>query len=214
MLLFIAIGMDEIDLKAATRVEYTRQIHNRLMHHFGHLILNTLDSSTVAHYLVMRRKGGAAKGGNRERATLSSAISWGMGLGYCDSNPCLGVRRNKETPSKVYVADDMLDDAVARAPPSLQNLLMVAYLTGLRQGDLRALQRSNITEQGIRLTQSKDGKDRLVEWSPELRRDRIAARNDPDIRGSGRIRHAHVKPGRREGRRATRCHGEVGLARR
>jgi integrase len=169
MILFVARGMDELELKPATRPEYMRQINGRLQHHFGHMLLNTLEATHIAQYLQLRKVEGAPKGGNRERATLSSIISWGMRYGWCAGpNPCYGVRRNKETPSKVYVEDAQLKDVIDLAPPCLRDLLAVGFLSGLRQGDLRILTRENITDKGIELIQSKDKKYRLITWSAAL----------------------------------------------
>lgn len=181
MMLYIARGMDS--LKPATKPEYIRQINSRLQHHFGHLILNSLESTHIAQYLEMRKNEGAAKGGNRERATLSSVISWGMRFGWCVSNPCHGVRRNREAPSRRYVTDTELKGVIDRASPALQDLLAVAFLTGLRQGDLRVMTREAITPTGIRLTQSKDGKDREISWSEPLKFfiERALARSESDF---------------------------------
>jgi integrase len=167
MMLYIARALPE--LKMATRPEYIRIINARLQHHFGHLILNTLEPMHVAQYLEMRKNEGAAVGGNRERAVLGSVISWGMRFGWCVSNPCHGVKRNREAPSRRYVTDAELKGVIDRASPALQNLLAVAFLTGLRQGDLRTLTRANITAKGIELRQSKDGKLREIEWSDPLK---------------------------------------------
>jgi integrase len=180
MILYVARALTE--LKPATQPEYLRQINGRLQHHFGHMLVNTLEQTHIAQYLQLRKTEGAAKGGNRERATLSSIISWGMRFGWCMSNPCYGVRRNKETPSKVYVTDEYLKSVIDFAPPCLQDLFAVAYLTGLRQGDLRIMTRANITERGIELRQSKDGKLRVITWSAPLKHfvDRALARSTCD----------------------------------
>jgi integrase len=156
-------------LKPATQPEYVRIINARLQHHFGHMILNTLESTHIAQYLEKRKNEGAAVGGNRERAVLGSVISWGMRFGWCNFNPCHGVKRNREQPSKRYVTDEELKSVLDRAPPPLLDLLAVAYLTGLRQGDLRTLKRENIAAEGIKLRQSKDGKLRVISWSEALK---------------------------------------------
>jgi integrase len=167
MMLYIARALPE--LRPATQPEYLRIINSRLQHHFGHVILNSLESTHVAQYLEMRKVEGAAIGGNRERAVLGSVISWGMRFGWCSSNPCHGVRRNREVPSKRYVTDPELAEVLNRAPAPLADLLAVAYLTGLRQGDLRVMTRDAVTPSGIRLRQSKDGKLREISWSPALK---------------------------------------------
>jgi integrase len=181
MALYIIRALPE--LKPATRPEYVRIINSRLQHHFGHLILNSLEPMHVAQYLEMRKVEGAAVGGNRERAVLGSVISWGMRFGWCTSNPCHGVKRNKESPSKRYIENQELVDVLNRAPAPLADLLAVAYLTGLRQGDLRVMTREAITPTGIRLTQSKDGKLREVSWSAPLKYfiERALARSETDF---------------------------------
>lgn len=167
MILYIARALP--DLREATRPEYVRIINARLQHHFGHVILNRLQSSDVAQYLQIRQDEGAAIGANRERAVLGSIISWGMRFGWCSSNPCFGVRRNREVPSRRYVTDSELTAAFERASEPMKDLLAVAFLTGLRQGDLRILTKANITARGIELRQSKDGKLRIIEWSAALK---------------------------------------------
>lgn len=157
------------ELKAASRPEYERILTGRLQHHFGSMILGTLKPTHVAQYLELRKKEGAPVGGNRERAVLGSVLSWAMRFGWIDSNPCHGVRRNRETPSRVYVTDVAFRTAFDRASPALQDLLAVALLTGLRQTDLRQMTKDAVTDEGLSLRQSKDGKLRVITWSDALR---------------------------------------------
>lgn len=167
MLRYVADALPE--LKAASRPEYERIITGRLQHHFGSMILGTLKPSHIAQYLELRKREGAPVGGNRERAVLGSVLSWGMRFGWIDSNPCHGVRRNRETPSRVYVTDVAFRTAFDRASPALQDLLAVALLTGLRQTDLRQMTKEAVTDEGLSLRQSKDGKLRVITWSDALR---------------------------------------------
>lgn len=167
MSLYIARALPE--LKPASQPEYVRIIENRLQHHFGHMLPDQLEPSHVAQYLEMRKRDGAPVGGNRERAVLGSIMSWAMRFGWVRSNPCHGVRRNRESPSRRYVTDDELRTVLDRAPDALTDLLAVAYLTGLRQTDLRLLRQEAVTAKGLRLRQSKDGKLREISWTPSLR---------------------------------------------
>ena len=167
MIRYIAEALPE--LKPASQPEYERIIAVRLQHHFGSMILGTLKPTHIAQYLEMRKREGAPVGGNRERAVLGSVCGWAMRFGWLDANPCHGVRRNREMPSKRYVTDADFRTAFDRAGDPLQDLLAVALLTGLRQTDLRTLRKSAVTREGIELRQSKDGKLRLIEWSDALR---------------------------------------------
>lgn len=178
MALYIARALP--DLKPDSQPEYRRIIENRLQHHFGHMLPDELEPSHVAQYLEMRKRDGAPVGGNRERAVLGSVMSWAMRFGWVKFNPCHGVRRNRETPSRRYVTDDELRAVIDRASPPLADLLAVAYLTGLRQTDLIRMTRDAVTQKGLRLRQSKDGKLREIEWSPPLRFfvERVLRRSD------------------------------------
>jgi integrase len=167
MQLYIVQGME--DLAQATKPEYIRHINGRLTHHFGHMLLNTIEKSTVKQYLVKRKKQGAAIAGNRERSTFGAVCEWGLGLGYLSENPCRGVKRNRERKSKVYVEDAELKAVLDDAPPAMFNILSVAYLTGLRQTDLRHLKKSQVSEKGIKLDQSKDQKRRFITMTPVLK---------------------------------------------
>jgi integrase len=158
-----------LGLAPATHGEYLRCAHASLIPALGRVDIHKLRPSMVATYLERGRRAGRAVSANRERAVLSSAFEWGMRNGYAESNPCRGVRRNRESPSRVYVTDEQYLAAYRRAPQCVRNLMHVGYLTGLRLSDLCSLRQSWVTSDGIELTESKTGKRRLIEWSPFLR---------------------------------------------
>lgn len=160
---------DTLDLSPVTRAEYVRCSHASLLPALGRLQIDAVRPSMVATYLEQGRRKGRAVAANRDRAVLSSAFEWGLRNGHCESNPCRGVRRNRERPSRTYVTDAQYLDAYRRAPTCVRNLMHVGYLTGLRLSDLTRLKRSWITESGIELDESKTGKRRLIEWSRFLR---------------------------------------------
>ena len=54
-------------------------------------------------------------------------------------------------------------------PPMIKTAMELAVLTGLRRGDLLALTRENLTDDGIELVESKTDKALIIEWSDELR---------------------------------------------
>ena len=117
-----------------------------------------------------KRKRASRAHGYCERAVLSAAYEFGLRNGYATSNPCRGVRRNKEKPRKRYVTTPELQAALDKAPMQFQELLAAAYYTGLRQADLLALRISDLRKDGIYVTESKTGRARIIEWSPELRK--------------------------------------------
>lgn len=168
MRMYQASGMDH--LKPATKVDY-EHILKRLAHHFGDITVNTLRPNQVAHFLETRRRAGrGATRANREFAVLSAVHDWGMRQLYVESNPCHGVRRNTEKPRKTYVTDEAFLEIFNKANRAFQDLIAVAYLTGIRQTDLIAMDRkAHLTPRGIEFIESKTGKAHVQEWSDAVR---------------------------------------------
>jgi len=167
LIAFIKAGMTK--LRPPTQRDYRRIVVTRLIPFCGHMPRNALKPTHVAQYLDQRETEGAAVAGNRERACLSSACNYGMRKGWLEMNPCHGVRRNTERPSKVYVAHEALSAAIDRAPECLQDLLAVAYLTGIRQTDLRQMTPSAVHGDRLRFIESKTGKPADYEITRTLR---------------------------------------------
>lgn len=171
---FIKNGMGK--LSPSTQKDYRRIVVTRLIPFCGHMPRNALKSSHVAQYLQHREDEDCAVAGNRERACLSSGCNYGMRKGWLDGNPCYGVRRNRETPSKVYVETESLVETHGRASAALQLLLNGAYLSGIRFTDLALLERTmlvQLTIEGrkkwfIRWDESKTDKPNLMEVGPLL----------------------------------------------
>ncbi len=167
LIAFVKHGMTK--LRPPTQKDYRRIVITRLIPFCGHMPRNALKPSHVAQYLDRRETEGAAVAGNRERAALSSACNYAMRKGWLEMNPCHGVRRNTERPSKVYVSHDALSEAIDRAPECVQDLLAVAYLTGIRQTDLRLMRPENVRNGRLEFIESKTGKSADYELTPTLR---------------------------------------------
>jgi integrase len=164
----LAAYLPQAELAPRTKQEYERIADTRLAHHFGAMPITAVTSAHVAMYLEKRKRDGHGHMGNRERAVLSSAYEFAMRQGWANGNPCQGVRRNKERPRSRYVEDAEFLEAFEAAPEPLQDVLAVALLTGLRQGDVRALKREALTAAGIEVTESKTGKKKVIGWSDAL----------------------------------------------
>ena len=145
------------ELAPATQKHY-RNTGLRMLHHFGHLSLSEIQPKHCAQFLKACREADRAVTGNREKAFMSSVYEFALAEGWCDSNPWRGVRRNKEKPSTRYIEDWELQAAIDRAPEALQPLLAVAYLTGIRQTDLRLMKKDQIAGSVLLVTESKTGK--------------------------------------------------------
>ena len=56
----------------------------------------------------------------------------------------------------------------AKADPTLRAIIDIAYLTGMRRGDILGLQLSDESDEGLFNQQNKTGKRQLFSWTPDL----------------------------------------------
>lgn len=96
---------------------------------------------------------------------FSKAIEWGA----CPVNPARDVRKLPLQPRDRYVEDWEFEVVYNVAPERVKVAMDLAVLTGLRRGDILALQRSQLREDGILVKTSKTKRKLLIEWSDELR---------------------------------------------
>lgn len=156
-------------LAPRTQKDYLSYINGNLRLVFGKARPESVHSGNIAQYLQKRMDMGAGVLANKEIACLSTVYNYGMRSGSCKANPCRGVRRNSQRPRTRYIENDEFIRAFDAAPEAFQDFLAALYLTGLRQGDIRAMKRSQITPKGIRVGENKTGKAVLIEMSDALR---------------------------------------------
>ena len=99
------------------------------------------------------------------RIVFQYAVEWQL----CESNPCIGIKRYDEAKRERYVTDAEYAAIYAAAPPRLQVIMDLLYLTGQRIGDVLRIRYADISQDGIAFAQQKTGARLLVRWSPDLR---------------------------------------------
>jgi len=183
--LFIRDGLPEL-VKDGLLAQVTADEYQRIFEAdeigmialFGKKKIADMGSDDIAVHLEEGRKAGRATMANRERSAFSRAFEWGRrqkGWGI-KINPCRGVTRNKERPSKAYVETESLVETHGRANRALQLLLNGGYLSGIRFTDLALLERSMLirlpvdgkVKDFIRWNESKTEKSNLMEVGPLL----------------------------------------------
>jgi integrase len=134
---------------------------------FGAMRLDEVERSHVYEFLV--RKGNVSA--NRDRALLSAAYTHLINAGvHKGDNPAAGMRyRNKETARDRYVTDAEIQRLVEHASQRFGDLIQFAYITGMRQKDIVALNLTASTPDGIEYIDSKTKKRHLISWTDELR---------------------------------------------
>lgn len=136
--------------------------------------------TTVTSTGKTRQSLGAGKTrANREKALLSHIWNWAREEGYTKlPNPCAGVKGYKETGRDIYVEDDMFQAVYAQGDQTLRDAMDLAYLTGQRVADTRAMDQRQVRDGYLHVTQGKTEAKRRIEIVGELKSllERIASR--------------------------------------
>ena len=173
-------SQDPAALTPRTIRDYTKMMEQNVLPEFGSMRPNSFKPTHAAQYIRAQRLAGRPVRGNREMSCLGSVFAYGMSVGACESNPCKGVRRNKERARTRSVSIGEVNTLLELAEGKGRGLLMVSLiavtvaLTGRRRGEILGLTTDCLTEEGIEVVDTKTrryGERRyLVRWSPMLRR--------------------------------------------
>lgn len=98
------------------------------------------------------------------RVVFQHAVEWQE----CDSNPCVGIKRHAEGKRDRYMTHEEFSAIRAHAPPTLQCIMDLCYLTGQRIGDVLQIKLADISSAGIDFEQQKTGKKLRVAMTAEL----------------------------------------------
>lgn len=118
-------------------------------------------------------KAGSTITANRTLALISSVYSWAIASGICDSNPVIGIRRNKEKSRDRFLQGDELPrffQALAETPNIiLRDYVLISLLTGARQANVLSMrwQDINFDRAEWRIEETKNGTPQTVALSPE-----------------------------------------------
>lgn len=107
---------------------------------FGHMLPHLIEP----HHAYAYRRKRPPVAGNREVSVLSSALSFAVEAGVIKTNPLRGqirrTGRNKESPRKRLPTDQEINDFLNMAShPILRGYVALKRVTGLRQGQLLAI---------------------------------------------------------------------------
>lgn len=141
---------------------------DRLERVFGGMRPSTLTAQDVYKYADARRSVPVAA--RHEVALLRHVMAKALRWGVIAANPVAAVELDKPPAKpKRYVSDDEFYAVWEVAPPPIRCAMTLALLTGLRRGDILALTRDNLTDDGLLVQTSKTDAGLLFEWTPELR---------------------------------------------
>jgi integrase len=157
----------EVLPKKAARTAGSQRLElARLAAVFGHMRPMDVQPSDCWGYYTHRGSGSAA---HHEVRLLSHVFTWARRWGVVTINPARGLGLKTPKPRDRYVTDEEFLAMRAIVPAMIGYAMDLALLTALRQGDILALERRNLTDSGLAVDTSKTGKGLLFPWAPELR---------------------------------------------
>ena len=124
------------------------QVVGRLKAFFENRPLENLNPDIVEAFITKRREAGncrltgkALMGTtlNRDIGTLKSIIHRAMLNGLIDKDPIKGVRKFKEIPRDRVLEPDEYQSLLDHCRPQLGTIVQLAYLTGMRRGEILGL---------------------------------------------------------------------------
>ena len=125
------------DLAQRTYEDYKRDVEE-LKGFFGRMSPLGIEPKHVAQYLDLGAENDRPVRANREKACLSACLTWLIrtGQGSVKTNPCIGVRRNKETPRERYVEHAEYQAVRQLAVRQVRGLMDLIYRTLQRPEDI------------------------------------------------------------------------------
>jgi integrase len=150
------IAQEIPQFKAKTAKEWARLAQGPLLDTFDGVLLADITPVHIYGHMDKRLQEGVSVSQNREvkllRRMFSAAIRWG----WVQSNPCRDVELRKEKRRTRYIDHQEYWRVHAAAPPMIQCIMEVGYVTGLRIGDVLALRVSQIRDGVLHVDQQKN----------------------------------------------------------
>ena len=166
------------DMAQRTYEDYNRDIEP-LKSFFGKMTPAGVEPKHVAQYLDLGAANDRPVRANREKACLSACFTWLIrtGEGSVKVNPCIGIRRNKETPRERYVEHAEYQPVRKKAVRQVRGLMDLIYRTLQRPEDIITWTPANIIQKRepdgsirrvIRNDQGKTGRVVDIGITPEI----------------------------------------------
>lgn len=105
---------------------------------------------------------------NRLLVVLRLVFHWALRKSLIEHNPCIGIQRLKTKPRTRRIEVDEFRAIKAQAGDLLGVIMDLCYLTGQRIGDVLAIRRSDLKDEGVYVEQQKTKVRVLIAWNPEL----------------------------------------------
>ncbi|NVE22808.1 tyrosine-type recombinase/integrase [Burkholderia glumae] len=129
--------------------------------------LDEIKQIHIRKYLDWRKESPVSA--NREVALFSHIFNKAREWGATDRpNPCVGVRKHRETGRDVYVGDHLYKSVWEKADLPLREAMDLAYLTGQRPADVLKMDERDVRDGVVSIRQNKTGTRLRIEVVGEL----------------------------------------------
>lgn len=162
---------DYLGLKPRTRADYRTWL-DRISQKWGTAPIRAFNAPDAKPTLIKWRDSMAAtpRAADRAIGTLATLLDWAQDRGLVAQNPARGIKHLHKVNRADLIWEDRHWKAVAKIAPHIHRVLVLASLTGLRQGDLLALQAEQIGPDYIATTTAKTGGEAVIPMHAELAR--------------------------------------------
>jgi len=163
----IARKREKGDLSPTTERDYQKYVSS-LRPVWGNVRWSDFDAPGIFRWQEARGEQSVVQC-NRELTVMSQLVKLAGKLNLIKDNPLRFIDRLKEKPRDRYVTDDEFAAVFMHANSAVRAAMFIASITGLRQGDILRLRRSDFTKDGGLLVPTrKTNQPLLFDASPGL----------------------------------------------
>jgi integrase len=155
------------DLAESTEKDYQKYIAS-LRPVWGHVRWSDFDAPAISRWQEARGDQSIVQC-NRELTVLVQLAKLAGKKGLLKDNPTRFIDRLKERPRDRFVLDSEFAAVFVKALPIVRAAMFIASITGLRQGDILRLRRSDFSKEGLLVKTRKTGQPLLFAWTDGLR---------------------------------------------
>lgn len=152
-------------LKPRTRQNYARAMNN-LLDAFGTAPVKEITPVHVARYMDARS---SIHGANTEKAVLSKVLELGIRRGWCTENVARKIDYHPKVRRRRIIAPgEWRKIRLASTSDLIPVFMDLAYITGLRVGDVLAMRWKQVREDGLYVLQGKNQVEAVYEVTEAL----------------------------------------------
>ena len=156
-------------LAARTKKDYRRHL-DAYREAFGDWRFSLFEDPRIATDLASWRDEIGGRQGDYRMSVVSALFSWARSRGITTAQPTEAIRKIYQADRSGNIwTDGQLAQLLGHASPEMGWAIRLACETGFRQGDLRALPWSAVSDLSIRFKTSKRGKQVIIPITPAIR---------------------------------------------